>query len=82
MSKQAFYTSQFDCSMFRELKFSIQFCSLFFLAFCSKAPTWLTKFAPEDALVMQEEAWNAYPMCKSGVYSYLAMHTGGMFIFS
>ncbi|XP_031099399.1 phosphatidylinositol transfer protein 1-like isoform X1 [Ipomoea triloba] len=31
----------------------------------SKAPTWLTKLAPEDALVMQEEAWNAYPMCKS-----------------
>ncbi|KAL0460667.1 UNVERIFIED_CONTAM: Phosphatidylinositol transfer protein alpha isoform [Sesamum latifolium] len=33
----------------------------------SKAPTWLTKFAPADALVMQEEAWNAYPKCKSVV---------------
>ncbi|KAL1544156.1 phosphatidylinositol transfer protein 2-like [Salvia divinorum] len=31
----------------------------------SKAPTWLSKFAPADALVMQEEAWNAYPRCKS-----------------
>ncbi|XP_047971689.1 phosphatidylinositol transfer protein 2-like isoform X1 [Salvia hispanica] len=31
----------------------------------SKAPTWLTAFAPADALVMQEEAWNAYPRCKS-----------------
>ncbi|KAL8525518.1 hypothetical protein ACS0TY_014948 [Phlomoides rotata] len=31
----------------------------------SKAPSWLTKFAPTDALVMQEEAWNAYPRCKS-----------------
>nr|GMD12493.1 phosphatidylinositol transfer protein 2-like [Ipomoea batatas] len=39
----------------------------------SKAPTWLTKLAPEDALVMQEEAWNAYPMCKSGLYSYLGI---------
>ncbi|XP_022883107.1 phosphatidylinositol transfer protein 1-like isoform X3 [Olea europaea var. sylvestris] len=33
----------------------------------SKAPTWLTKFAPTDALVMQEEAWNAFPRCKSAV---------------
>ncbi|KAK6144467.1 hypothetical protein DH2020_021287 [Rehmannia glutinosa] len=31
----------------------------------SKAPTWLAKFAPTGALVMQEEAWNAYPRCKS-----------------
>ncbi|KAL3850755.1 hypothetical protein ACJIZ3_012637 [Penstemon smallii] len=31
----------------------------------SKAPTWLTRFAPKDALVMQEEAWNAYPRCKT-----------------
>ncbi|XP_057781752.1 uncharacterized protein LOC131000034 [Salvia miltiorrhiza] len=31
----------------------------------SKAPAWLSKFAPADALVMQEEAWNAYPRCKS-----------------
>ncbi|KAL7085062.1 hypothetical protein ABFS82_14G246500 [Erythranthe guttata] len=31
----------------------------------SKAPTWLARFAPTDALVMQEEAWNAYPRCKS-----------------
>ncbi|KAL3616410.1 hypothetical protein CASFOL_039800 [Castilleja foliolosa] len=31
----------------------------------SKAPTWLAKFAPTGSLVMQEEAWNAYPRCKS-----------------
>lgn len=34
----------------------------------SKAPAWLSKFAPSDALVMQEEAWNAYPRCKSGLF--------------
>ncbi|XP_048424883.1 phosphatidylinositol transfer protein 2-like isoform X2 [Pyrus x bretschneideri] len=27
----------------------------------SKAPSWLTTFAPADALIMQEEAWNAHP---------------------
>ncbi|XP_075105355.1 uncharacterized protein LOC142179399 isoform X1 [Nicotiana tabacum] len=37
----------------------------------SKAPSWLTTFAPADALVMQEEAWNAYPKCRSGLCSYL-----------
>ncbi|KAF9592929.1 hypothetical protein IFM89_019134 [Coptis chinensis] len=31
----------------------------------SKVPAWLTTFAPADALVMQEEAWNAYPKCKT-----------------
>lgn len=31
----------------------------------SKVPSWLTTFAPADALVMQEEAWNAYPICKT-----------------
>nr|KAJ0222133.1 hypothetical protein LSAT_V11C200059530 [Lactuca sativa] len=31
----------------------------------SKAPTWLSTFAPTDALTMQEEAWNAYPKCKT-----------------
>lgn len=35
----------------------------------SKAPSWLTTFAPADALVMQEEAWNAYPKCRSVVKS-------------
>lgn len=34
---------------------------------CSKVPSWLTTFAPADALIMQEEAWNAFPKCKSGV---------------
>ncbi|KAF4354626.1 hypothetical protein F8388_009617 [Cannabis sativa] len=32
----------------------------------SKVPTWLTTFAPADALIMKEEAWNAYPRCKTG----------------
>ncbi|OVA09916.1 Phosphatidylinositol transfer protein [Macleaya cordata] len=31
----------------------------------SKVPTWLTTFAAADALLMQEEAWNAYPRCKT-----------------
>ncbi|XP_019234794.1 PREDICTED: phosphatidylinositol transfer protein 1-like isoform X1 [Nicotiana attenuata] len=31
----------------------------------SKAPTWLTKFASPNALVVREEAWNAYPKCRS-----------------
>ncbi|XP_042960188.1 phosphatidylinositol transfer protein 1-like isoform X1 [Carya illinoinensis] len=31
----------------------------------SKVPSWLTKVAPAHALVMREEAWNAYPRCKS-----------------
>ncbi|KAG8495174.1 hypothetical protein CXB51_012834 [Gossypium anomalum] len=33
----------------------------------SKAPSWLTTLAPKDALIMQEESWNAYPRCKTGV---------------
>ncbi|KAG6432831.1 hypothetical protein SASPL_104419 [Salvia splendens] len=33
----------------------------------SKAPAWLSKFAPADALVMQEEAWNAYPRRSSWI---------------
>ena len=35
-------------------------------SYCSKVPSWLTTFAPADALIMQEEAWNAFPRCKSG----------------
>ncbi|XP_059626739.1 uncharacterized protein LOC132269524 [Cornus florida] len=31
----------------------------------SKVPAWLTAFAPANSLIMQEEAWNAYPRCKS-----------------
>ncbi|KAF8397636.1 hypothetical protein HHK36_016556 [Tetracentron sinense] len=31
----------------------------------SKAPAWLTTLAPASALLMQEEAWNAYPKCKT-----------------
>ncbi|XP_040993272.1 phosphatidylinositol transfer protein 1-like isoform X2 [Juglans microcarpa x Juglans regia] len=33
----------------------------------SKVPAWLRKFAPPHALDMQEEAWSAYPRCKSGL---------------
>ncbi|GAB4825400.1 hypothetical protein Ancab_008273 [Ancistrocladus abbreviatus] len=33
--------------------------------FQSKIPSWITAFASSDALVLQEEAWNAYPRCKS-----------------
>ncbi|KAK4772625.1 hypothetical protein SAY86_014400 [Trapa natans] len=31
----------------------------------SKAPSWLTTFAPAEALILHEEAWNAYPKCKT-----------------
>lgn len=31
----------------------------------SKVPAWLTTFAPADALILQEEAWNAFPRCKT-----------------
>ncbi|KAA8543999.1 hypothetical protein F0562_021824 [Nyssa sinensis] len=31
----------------------------------SKAPGWITTLAPADALIMQEDAWNAYPRCKT-----------------
>ncbi|KAL9678254.1 hypothetical protein QQ045_016096 [Rhodiola kirilowii] len=31
----------------------------------SKAPAWLAALAPADALILQEEAWNAYPRCKT-----------------
>ncbi|XP_040993113.1 phosphatidylinositol transfer protein 2-like isoform X2 [Juglans microcarpa x Juglans regia] len=31
----------------------------------SKVPSWLTTFAPSDALIVKEEAWNAFPKCKS-----------------
>ncbi|XP_042956979.1 phosphatidylinositol transfer protein 2-like isoform X6 [Carya illinoinensis] len=33
----------------------------------SKVPAWLRKFAPPHALDVQEEAWSAYPRCKSGL---------------
>ncbi|CAO2814424.1 unnamed protein product [Amaranthus hypochondriacus] len=34
-------------------------------SFQSKVPSWLTTFAPADSLLLKEEAWNAYPKCKS-----------------
>ncbi|CAI0545398.1 unnamed protein product [Linum tenue] len=33
--------------------------------FQSKAPTWLKAFASLESLIMQEEAWNSYPRCKT-----------------
>lgn len=33
----------------------------------SKAPSWISTFAPADALLMEEEAWNAYPRCKTEI---------------
>ncbi|CAN1249475.1 Phosphatidylinositol transfer protein 1 [Linum perenne] len=35
--------------------------------FQSKAPTWLSAFASLDSLIMQEEAWNSYPRCKTAL---------------
>ncbi|KAG6541652.1 hypothetical protein Mapa_016917 [Marchantia paleacea] len=31
----------------------------------SKAPSWLTAIAPTNSLIIEEEAWNAYPKCKT-----------------
>jgi len=31
----------------------------------SKVPSWLTSFAPANALILEEEAWNAFPKCKT-----------------
>uniref|UniRef100_A0A803L3R8 Phosphatidylinositol transfer protein N-terminal domain-containing protein n=1 Tax=Chenopodium quinoa TaxID=63459 RepID=A0A803L3R8_CHEQI len=39
-------------------------------SFQSKIPSWLTTFAPADSLLLKEEAWNAYPKCKSGYHIF------------
>ncbi|CAI0545399.1 unnamed protein product [Linum tenue] len=41
--------------------------------FQSKAPTWLKAFASLESLIMQEEAWNSYPRCKteSNLFEFL-----------
>ena len=31
----------------------------------SKVPGWVRMFAPAGSLHMQEEAWNAYPYCRT-----------------
>ncbi len=31
----------------------------------SKVPWWIRKLAPKGTLEMHEEAWNAYPFCKT-----------------
>lgn len=48
----------------------------------SKAPAWLTAFAPADALILQEEAWNAYPRCKTGIIFTLAWNSNVLRYFS
>ncbi|KAJ4970771.1 hypothetical protein NE237_003870 [Protea cynaroides] len=35
----------------------------------SKVPAWLSAFVPGDVFVMQEEAWDAYPRCKTVIKS-------------
>ncbi|KAK8513377.1 hypothetical protein V6N13_002122 [Hibiscus sabdariffa] len=45
----------------------------------SKAPSWLTTLAPKDALVMQEESWNAYPS-DEGNYSVSLRRIFGTFL--
>ncbi|KAK6926837.1 Phosphatidylinositol transfer protein, partial [Dillenia turbinata] len=46
----------------------------------SKVPTWLTTFAPADALIIEEEAWNAYPKCKAGLPKS-ALYITSQFVF-
>lgn len=33
---------------------------------CSKLPSWLVSLVPKKALMLEEEAWNAYPRCTTG----------------
>lgn len=68
----SFLVNHFKTIVFKVLDFiterSYSYYDLLILKyFCSKAPAWLSKLAPAHALVMQEEAWNAYPRCKSGL---------------
>ena len=35
----------------------------------SKFPAWISAIAPANSLQMEEEAWNAYPRCKTGILS-------------
>ncbi|KAL3334182.1 hypothetical protein AABB24_030772 [Solanum stoloniferum] len=55
--------------MYMVMKMQQQSTTNSFYHLQSKAPSWLTTFAPADALVMQEEAWNACPKCRSVVKS-------------
>jgi hypothetical protein len=36
----------------------------------SKLPSWLAAFAPLNSMLIEEEAWNAYPKCKTGCISF------------
>jgi len=33
--------------------------------FSSKVPWWIRKLVPKGSLEMHEEAWNAYPYCRT-----------------
>jgi hypothetical protein len=33
----------------------------------SKLPSWLVSLVPKKALMLEEEAWNAYPQCTTGL---------------
>jgi len=42
----------------------------------SKVPSWIKAFAPEGSLRLHEEAWNAYPYCKTILTNPDYMKTG------
>lgn len=46
-------------------------CRFFALAGFSKIPTWLSTFVPTKYMYIEEEAWNAYPKCKTGYFLWL-----------
>jgi hypothetical protein len=38
---------------------------------CSKVPSWLSAFVPTKYMHIEEEAWKAYPKCKTGSILFL-----------
>lgn len=66
------------CSMFLEFLFEYSFIccrmtpSLFV---CSKVPGFLRLIAPKGSLEVHEQAWNAYPYCRTSESRYV--HTFG-----
>ncbi|CAM6025392.1 unnamed protein product [Sphagnum balticum] len=42
----------------------------------SKLPSWLAAFAPLNSMLIEEEAWNAYPKCKTGYISFHCPYFG------
>ncbi len=49
------------------LKFWAKCFYILFIWFLSKVPWWLRKMAPKGTLEFHEEAWNAYPFCRTCV---------------